>query len=45
MQDQVGDDLGPEFNGMVGQMERSKSFDASQATTEASMTRRTIAGS
>ena len=28
MQDKLGDDLGPEFNDMVGQMERGKSVDA-----------------
>jgi putative FmdB family regulatory protein len=29
MQDQLGDDLGTEFNDMVGQMERGQSFDPS----------------
>jgi putative FmdB family regulatory protein len=28
MQEQAGDDLGTEFNDMVGQMERGQSFDA-----------------
>ena len=28
MQDKLGDDLGPEFNDMVGQMERGQSVDA-----------------
>jgi putative FmdB family regulatory protein len=28
MQDQLGDDLGSDFNDMVGQMERGQSFDA-----------------
>ena len=27
MQDKLGDDLGPEFNDMVGQMERGQSVD------------------
>jgi putative FmdB family regulatory protein len=31
MQDQIGDDLGSEFNDMVGQMERGKSIDTSSS--------------